>query len=164
MAGETLITIIGNLTADPELRQTTNASVVNFTIASTPRTFDRQANDWKDGETLFLNSSAWRDLAEGIAANLRKGQRVIAQGFLKQRTYETKEGEKRTVVEFDVQDIGPAIPRTKPNTQRAGAPAQTNQQQTPRQEATGGWNQPDVWNQPDAPNAYQGGYDPNQPF
>jgi single-strand DNA-binding protein len=107
MAGETIITIIGNLTSDPELRYTQSGlAVASFTIASTPRTFDRNTNDWKDGETLFLRCSAWKELGENVAGSLAKGSRVIAQGALVQRSYETKEGEKRTSIEFQVNDIG----------------------------------------------------------
>jgi single-strand DNA-binding protein len=110
MAGETVITVIGNLTGDPELRFTPSGSAVaNFTIASTPRTFDRQSNDWKDGETLFLRASVWREAAENVAETLTKGMRVIAQGRLKSRSYETKEGEKRTVIELEVDEIGPSL-------------------------------------------------------
>ena len=109
MAGETVITVVGNLTADPELRFTPNgAAVANFTIASTPRTFDRQTNEWKDGETLFLRASIWREAAENVAETLTKGMRVIAQGRLKQRSYE-KDGEKRTSYELDVDEIGPSL-------------------------------------------------------
>ena len=107
MAGETTITVIGNLTSDPELRFTPSGSAVaNFTIASTPRTFDRQSNEWKDGETLFLRASVWREAAENVAASLIKGSRVVATGRLKPRTYETKTGEKRTVIEFEIDEIG----------------------------------------------------------
>lgn len=110
MTGETLVTVVGNLTADPELRYTQNGlAVANFTIASTPRTFDRQANDWKDGEALFLRASCWREFAEHVAGSLTKGSRVIAQGRLKQRSYETAEGEKRTAIELDVDAIGPDL-------------------------------------------------------
>jgi single-strand DNA-binding protein len=110
MAGETTITIVGNLTADPELRFTpSGAAVANFTVASTPRTFDRQANEWKDGETLFMRCSIWRDAAENIAESLHRGTRVIVTGRLKSRSYETKEGEKRTVVELDVDEVGPSL-------------------------------------------------------
>jgi single-strand DNA-binding protein len=110
MAGETVITVVGNLTADPELRYTQNGlAVANFTIASTPRTFDRQANDWKDGEALFLRASVWREFAEHVAGSLTKGSRVIATGRLKQRSYETKEGEKRTSIELEVDEIGPSL-------------------------------------------------------
>jgi len=125
MAGETLITVIGNLTNDPELRFTPSGSAVaNFTIASTPRTYDRQANEWKDGETLFLRSSVWREAAENVAESLTKGMRVIASGYLKSRSYETKEGEKRTVIEFEIQEIGASLQwaNVKVNrTQRSGS-------------------------------------------
>ena len=110
MAGDTIITVVGNLTADPELRYTQNGlAVANFTIASTPRTFDRQANEWKDGEALFLRASVWREFAEHVAGSLTKGSRVIAQGRLKQRSYETKEGEKRVSVELEIDEIGPSL-------------------------------------------------------
>jgi single-strand DNA-binding protein len=110
MAGETVITVVGNLTGDPELRFTpSGAAVANFTIANTPRTFDRQTNEWKDGDTLFLNCSIWRQAAENVAESLQKGMRVVAQGRLKQRSYETREGEKRTVVELDVEEVGPSL-------------------------------------------------------
>jgi single-strand DNA-binding protein len=110
MAGETPITVVGNLTADPELRFTpSGAAVANFTVASTPRTFDRQTNEWKDGEALFLNCSVWRQAAENAAESLVRGMRVIVQGNLKARSYETREGEKRTVFEIDVQEVGPSL-------------------------------------------------------
>jgi single-strand DNA-binding protein len=124
MAGETTITVIGNLTGDPELRFTPSGSAVaNFTIASTPRTFDRQSNEWKDGETLFLRASIWREAAENVAESLTKGTRVIVSGRLKSRTYDTKEGEKRTVMELEVDEIGPSLryANAKVNrTQRSG--------------------------------------------
>jgi single-strand DNA-binding protein len=110
MAGETVITIIGNLTNDPELRFTpSGAAVANFTVASTPRTFDRQSNEWKDGETLFLRCSVWREAAENVAESLQRGTRVIVNGRLRSRTYDTKEGEKRTVVELEVDEVGPSL-------------------------------------------------------
>ncbi|HMM94899.1 single-stranded DNA-binding protein [Phycicoccus sp.] len=110
MAGDTTITIIGNLTADPELRFTpSGAAVANFTVASTPRQFDRQSNEWKDGETLFMRCSIWRDAAENVAESLHRGTRVIVSGRLKSRSYETKEGEKRTVVELEVDEVGPSL-------------------------------------------------------
>jgi len=110
VAGETVITVVGNLTADPELRYTQNGlAVANFTIASTPRNFDRASNDWKDGEALFLRASVWREFAEHVAGSLTKGSRVIATGRLKQRSYETKEGEKRTSIELEVDEIGPSL-------------------------------------------------------
>ncbi|MGZ6826196.1 MAG: single-stranded DNA-binding protein [Mycobacteriales bacterium] len=110
MAGDTVITVVGNLTADPELRFTpSGAAVANFTVASTPRTFDKASNEWKDGEALFLRCSIWRQAAENVAESLQKGMAVIVQGRLKQRSYETKEGEKRTVYELDVDEVGPSL-------------------------------------------------------
>ncbi|MBI4944467.1 MAG: single-stranded DNA-binding protein [Actinobacteria bacterium] len=110
MAGETVITIIGNVTNDPELRFTpSGAAVANFTVASTPRTFDRQSNEWKDGDTLFMRCSVWRDAAENVAESLQRGTRVLVTGRLRSRSYETKEGEKRTVVELDVDEVGPSL-------------------------------------------------------
>ena len=112
MAGDTIITIVGNLTGDPELRFTpSGAAVANFTIASTPRSFDRQSNEWKDGETLFMRCSVWREAAENVAESLTRGTAVIAQGRLVSRSYETKEGEKRTVTEMQVDEIGPTLRR-----------------------------------------------------
>ena len=112
MAGETPITVVGNLTADPELRFTpSGAAVANFTVASTPRTFDKNSNEWKDGDALFLRCAVWREAAENVAESLHKGTAVIVQGRLKQRSYETKEGEKRTVVELDVDEVGPSLRR-----------------------------------------------------
>ena len=110
MAGETVITLVGNLTADPELRFTpSGAPVANFTVASTPRTFDRQTGEWKDGDAMFLSCAVWRQAAENVAESLQKGMRVIVQGRLKSRSYETREGERRTVFEVDVDEIGPAL-------------------------------------------------------
>ncbi|GAC1441818.1 MAG: single-stranded DNA-binding protein [Mycobacteriales bacterium] len=110
MAGDTVITVVGNLTADPELRFTpSGAAVANFTVASTPRTFDKNSNEWKDGEALFLRCSVWRQAAENVAESLQRGTAVIVQGRLKQRSYETKEGEKRTVYELDVEEVGPSL-------------------------------------------------------
>lgn len=112
MANDTIITVTGNLTSDPELRFTPNgAAVANFTIASTPRKFDRQSNEFKDGETLFMRCSVWREAAENVAESLQKGTAVIAQGRLESRSYETKEGEKRTVTELAVDEIGPNLRR-----------------------------------------------------
>jgi single-strand DNA-binding protein len=110
MAGETIITVVGNLTADPELRYTQNGlAVANFTIASTPRTFDRQSNEWKDGEALFLRASVWREFAEHVAGSLSKGSRVIATGRLKQRSYDDRDGQRRTAIELEVDEIGPSL-------------------------------------------------------
>jgi single-strand DNA-binding protein len=110
MAGETVITVVGNLTADPELRFTpSGAAVASFTVASTPRNFDRQTNEWKDGEALFLRCSIWRQAAENVAESLQRGMRVVVTGRLKQRSFETREGEKRTVIELDVDEVGPSL-------------------------------------------------------
>ena len=110
MAGDTIITVVGNLTADPELRFTpSGAAVANFTVASTPRQFDRQSNEWKDGEALFMRCNVWRQAAENVAESLTRGARVVVTGRLKQRSFETKEGEKRTVVEMEVDEVGPSL-------------------------------------------------------
>ncbi|GGF91846.1 single-stranded DNA-binding protein [Rhodococcoides trifolii] len=110
MAGETVITVVGNLTADPELRFTpAGAAVANFTVASTPRTFDRQTNEWKDGDALFMRCNIWREAAENVAESLTRGARVVVTGRLRQRSFETREGEKRTVVELEVDEIGPSL-------------------------------------------------------
>lgn len=110
MAGDTTITVIGNLTDDPELRFTpSGAAVANFTVASTPRVFKRESNSWEDGDTLFMRCSVWRQYAENVAESLNRGTRVIVSGRLKQRSYETREGEKRTVVELEVEEVGPAL-------------------------------------------------------
>ncbi|MBA0123983.1 single-stranded DNA-binding protein [Haloechinothrix sp. YIM 98757] len=110
MAGDTIITVVGNLTADPELRFTpSGTAVANFTVASTPRQFDRQSGEWKDGEALFLRCNIWRQAAENAAESLARGMRVVVQGRLKQRSFETKEGEKRTVVELEVDEVGPSL-------------------------------------------------------
>ena len=110
MAGETTITVVGNLTDDPDLRFTpSGAAVANFTVASTPRFFDKQTNEWKDGDALFLRCSIWRQAAENVAESLHRGTRVIVSGRLRQRSYETREGEKRTVFELDVDEVGPSL-------------------------------------------------------
>ncbi|WP_341926333.1 single-stranded DNA-binding protein [Nocardioides psychrotolerans] len=110
MAGETIITVVGNLVDDPELRFTpSGAAVANFRIASTPRTFDKQSNEWKDGDALFLSCAVWRQAAENVAESLQKGMRVVVQGRLKSRQYETREGEKRTVMEIEVEEVGPSL-------------------------------------------------------
>ena len=153
MANETTITVIGNLVQDPELRFTPSGSAVaNFTIASTPKTFDRQKNEFVDGETLFLRAAVWREAAENVAESLTKGMRVIVTGRLKSRSYETKEGEKRTVIELEVDEIGPSLrfANAKVNrTQRSGNGGGQQAQQG------GGWggNQPapdDPWAAPAA--------------
>ncbi len=110
MAGETQITLVGNLTADPELRFTpSGAAVANFTVASTPRTFDRQTNEWRDGEAMFLNCAVWRQAAENVAESLTKGMRVIVQGRLRARSYDDREGNRRTVFEVEVDEVGPSL-------------------------------------------------------
>ncbi len=130
MAGETTLTVVGNLTADPELHYTTGGvAVANFTIASTPKIFDKQRNEYVDGEALFLRASVWREFAENVAGTLSKGSRVVATGRLKQRTYETKEGEKRTSVELEVDEIGPSLRYATAQVTRTPSPG-TNTRQT----------------------------------
>lgn len=110
MAGDTLVTVVGNLTADPELRFTpSGAAVANFTVASTPRKFDKQSGEWEDGEALFMRCNIWRQAAENVAETLTRGARVIVTGRLVQRSYETREGEKRTVVELEADEVGPSL-------------------------------------------------------
>ena len=153
MAGETTITIIGNLTADPELRWTQSGTpVADLTIASTPRAYDRQAGQWRDGETLFMRCSAWRDQAENIAETLRKGMRVIATGRLGQRQYETRQGERRTVVELQIDEIGPSLRNARAQVNRVQAPAAQNSQATDRHTGTTAW--PDT-PQPNRHSEYQ---------
>ncbi|QTX03306.1 single-stranded DNA-binding protein [Agromyces archimandritae] len=155
MAGETIITVVGNLTADPELRYTQSGlAVANFTIASTPRTFDRQANEWKDGEALFLRASCWRDFAEHVAGSLTKGTRVIASGRLKQRSYETKEGEKRTAIELEVDEIGPSLRYATASVTRA----QSNRGAVGGGNFGGGQSNDEPWS-PSAPAQSSGGGD-----
>ncbi|MDR2382021.1 MAG: single-stranded DNA-binding protein [Bifidobacteriaceae bacterium] len=154
MAGDTIITVVGNLTGDPELRFTANGAtpVANFTVASTPRTFDRSSGEWKDGEPLFLRCSIWREAAENVAESLTKGMRVIVQGRLTQRSYDTREGERRTVVELQVDEVGPSL---------RYATAQVTR--NPRGGGYGGGqgsynNQPDAaWSPPGTGPAYGGG-------
>ncbi|MFD5495714.1 single-stranded DNA-binding protein [Streptomyces sp. NPDC001812] len=126
MVGETVVTVVGNLTDDPEIRTTPSGdAVTHFTVASTPRTFDRQSNEWRDADTLFLRCSAWRQTAEHVAQSLARGTRVIVQGRLHQRTYETREGEKRTVIELEALEIGPSLryaAATVSRTPRVGVP------------------------------------------
>ena len=153
MAGDTQITVVGNLTSDPELKflQSGNA-VANFTVASTPRSYNKQTQQWEDGEALFLRCSVWRQLAENVAESLSKGMRVIVQGNLKQRSYQTKEGEKRTSYELDVQEVGPSLAWAKAQVNRNGR-AQGGQQQGfgGQQQSQGGFGggqqQQDPWSQ-----------------
>ena len=152
MSNETIVTIVGNLTSDPELRYTQNGvAVANFTIASTPRTFDRASNEWKDGEALFLRSSVWKEYGEHVAATLTKGSRVIAQGRLKQRSFE-KDGQKRTSIEFEVDEIGPSLRYATAQVTRAGSP--NGRPSAPQQPAQGqyGAQGADAWGAGD-PNA-----------
>ena len=136
MAGETIITVTGNLTADPELRYTQNGlPVANFTIASTPRNFDRQANEFKDGDPLFLRASVWREFAEHVAGSLTKGMRVVATGRLKQRSYQDKEGQTRTSIELEVDEIGPSLRYATATVTRAAS-------------NTGGQSRPQVQDEP----------------
>lgn len=130
MSGETVITLIGNLVDDPELRFTpAGVAVASFRVASTPRTFDRQTNEWKDGDSLFMTCSAWRQLGENVAASLARGSRVIVQGRLKQRSYEDREGVKRTVVELDAEDVAPSLLRATATVTKATSNANNGQQQ-----------------------------------
>ena len=172
MTGETVITVVGNLTADPELRYTQSGlPVVNFTIASTPRTFDRQANEWKDGEALFLRGSCWRDFAEHVAGSLTKGMRVVATGRLRQRSYQDREGQTRTAIELEVEEIGPSLRYATAQVTRAASGASgggQQSQQRPQQQvteepwATPGSAAPDAWNAPQstAPVASDGSWAP----
>lgn len=160
MAGETVITVVGNLTADPELRYTQNGlPVANFTIASTPRTFDRQANEWKDGEALFLRASVWREFAEHVAGSLTKGMRVVAQGRLRQRSYQDREGNNRTSIELEVDEIGPSLRYATAQVTRAASggaggggqrPAQQQQQQVSEEpwSTPGSSTSADAWSTP----------------
>ena len=158
MANETVITVVGNLTSDPELRYTQNGlAVANFTIASTPKSLDRASNEWKDGEALFLRASVWREYAEQVAGSLTKGSRVIAVGRLKQRSFETKEGEKRTSIELEIDEIGPSLRYATAQvtkTARTGSSApQAAEQWAASTPAAAG----DVWNAP-------GSYNDETPF
>ena len=147
MAGETIITVVGNLTADPELRYTQNGlPVANFTIASTPRNFDRQANEWKDGEALFLRASVWREFAEHVAGSLTKGSRVVATGRLRQRSYQDREGQNRTSIELEVDEIGPSLRYATAQVTRAasgsGGGGGGGQQSRPQVAAEEPWSTP----------------------
>ncbi|MDU4692646.1 MAG: single-stranded DNA-binding protein [Dermabacter sp.] len=145
MANDTIMTIVGNLTADPELRFTNSGiPVASFTVASTPRTFDKQSGEWKDGEALFMRCSAWRDLAENVAESLTKGARVIVQGRLQQRSYTDKEGNQRTALDLQVDEIGPSLRYATAKPVRAN---RSTQQQPPHQSQPG-WGQNDAWGNP----------------
>jgi single-strand DNA-binding protein len=154
MAGETVITVVGNLVDDPELRFTpSGAAVANFRIASTPRTLDRQTNEWKDGDALFLSCSVWRQAAENVAESLQKGMRVVVQGRLKQRQYETREGEKRTVIELDVEEVGPSLKYATAKVNRT-----TRQGGGGGYSGGGGGQSDDPWATPAPQGGGQGGY------
>ena len=156
MAGETVITVVGNLVDDPELRFTpSGAAVANFRIASTPRTFDRQTNEWKDGDALFLSCAVWRQAAENVAESLTKGMRVIVQGRLKSRQYETREGEKRTVFEIEVEEVGPALKYATAKVTRASRGSGGGG-------GYGGGGQEDPWGAPAGGGQQGGSYGGNQ--
>jgi single-strand DNA-binding protein len=128
MSGETMIVVVGNLVDDPELKFTSSgAAVAKFRVASTPRTFDKQTNEWKDGESLFLTCSVWRQAAEHVAESLQRGMRVIVQGRLKQRSYEDREGVKRTVYELDVEELGPSLRSATAKVTKAGGSGQARE-------------------------------------
>ena len=148
MAGDTVITVIGNLTADPELRWTqSGAAVADFTVASTPRTYDRNAGEWRDGDTLFMRCSVWRDTAENVAESLRKGMRVIVQGRLTQRSYDTQQGERRTVVELQVDEVGPSLRRARAQVTRNQSQAASASSASASLDAGGH----DPWGEPATP-------------
>lgn len=171
MAGDTNITVVGNLTADPELRFTpSGAAVANFTVASTPRIYDRQSGEWRDGEALFLRCNIWREAAENVAESLTRGARVIVSGRLKQRSFETREGEKRTVVEVEVDEIGPSLryATAKVNkTSRGGGGGgfgSGSRQQAPQAQASSsGGTGDDPWGSAPASGSFGGGND-DPPF
>ena len=142
MAGDPTITVIGNLTADPELRWTqSGAAVADFTVASTPRTYDRNAGEWRDGDTLFMRCSVWRETAENVAESLRKGMRVIVQGRLTQRSYDTQQGERRTVVELQVDEVGPSLRRARAQVTRTAPSGGGGYQSDNRGQQQGGYQQ-----------------------
>ncbi|MFF9625419.1 single-stranded DNA-binding protein [Streptomyces griseosporeus] len=174
MAGETVITIVGNLVDDPELRYTpAGAAVAKFRIASTPRTFDRQTNEWRDGDSLFLTCSVWRQAAENVAESLARGMRVIVQGRLRQRSYEDREGVKRTVFEVDVDEVGPSLSRATAKVSKNPAGGGQRAATTPAdepwanarpangQQQEGGWGAPAGGQQPAA---QASGYSDEPPF
>jgi single-strand DNA-binding protein len=174
VAGDTVITVIGNLTADPELRFTpSGAAVANFTVASTPRQFDRQTNEWKDGEALFLRCNIWREAAENVAESLTRGSRVIVSGRLKQRSFETREGEKRTVVELEVDEIGPSLRYATAKVNKAsrsggggggfGGGGGSRSQSAPQANSGGSAGGDDPWGSAPASGSFGGG-DDEPPF
>jgi single-strand DNA-binding protein len=167
MAGETIVTVVGNLTADPELRFTpSGAAVASFTIASTPRTFDRNTNEWKDGEALFLRCSIWRQAAENVAESLQRGMRVVAQGRLKQRSFETREGEKRTVVEMEVDEVGPSLKYATAKVNRTQRGSSSGGGYGSSGSDSGGASAPadDPWGSAPAASSSGGGFSDEPPF
>jgi single-strand DNA-binding protein len=164
MAGETVITVAGNLVDDPELRFTpSGVAVAKFRIASTPRTFNKTTNAWEDGEALFLTCSVWRQSAENVAESLARGTRVIVQGRLKQRSYEDREGVKRTVFELDVDEVGPSLAyATAAVTKKAGGQRQAPANASSGQAQAGGWGAPPAAQQ--QPAAQRAGYSDEPPF
>ena len=176
MAGDTTITVVGNLTADPELRFTpSGAAVANFTVASTPRIYDRQSSEWKDGEALFLRCNIWREAAENVAESLTRGARVIVTGRLKQRSFETREGEKRTVFEVEVDEIGPSLRYATAKVNKAsrgggggggggfGGGGGGGSRPAPAQQPSGGGSGDDPWGSAPASGSFAGG-DDEPPF
>jgi single-strand DNA-binding protein len=169
VAGDTTITVVGNLTADPELRFTpSGAAVANFTVASTPRIYDRQSGEWRDGEALFLRCNIWREAAENVAESLTRGARVIVTGRLKQRSFETREGEKRTVMEVEVDEIGPSLRYATAKVNKAsrsggGGFSGGGSRQAPAQAQAGGGAGDDPWGSAPASGSFGGG-DDEPPF
>jgi single-strand DNA-binding protein len=168
VAGDTTITVVGNLTADPELRFTpSGAAVANFTVASTPRIYDRQSGEWKDGEALFLRCNIWREAAENVAESLTRGSRVIVTGRLKQRSFETREGEKRTVFEVEVDEIGPSLRYATAKVNKAsrsgggggGFGSGSRQAQAPAPAQTSSGSGDDPWGSAPASGSFGGGED-----
>ena len=158
MAGETIITLVGNLTADPELRFTpSGAPVANFTVASTPRTFDRNSGEWKDGDAMFINCAVWRQAAENVAETLTKGMRVVVQGRLKSRSYETREGERRTVFEIEVEEVGPSLRYASAKVQRNASGSGGGGGYTQGNNSGGDWGSPQGQQAPQGQGGAQAG-------
>jgi single-strand DNA-binding protein len=162
MAGETTVTVVGNLTADPELRFTqSGAAVANFTVASTPRRFNRDTGKWEDQDALFLRCSVWRQAAENVAESLNRGDRVIVHGNLRQRSFETREGEKRTVIEMEVDEVGPSLKWASATVNKASRQRESSTGWTDQQ----GGQQEDPWSRPaPSPQGHSQGYDAEPPF
>lgn len=168
MAGDTTLTVVGNLTADPELRFTQQgAAVVSFTVASTPSKFNKATGAWEDGEALFMRCTAWRGMAENVAESLTRGMRVIVQGRLQQRTFETKEGEKRTVMELQVDEVGPSLRYATAKVNKASREnggQQQGQYANPNKQAAGSAGSDDPWGGTPTPAAAPGGFTEEPPF